>query len=209
MVVFVSIKKNEYVFIHITMLRYTLSENSWIEERSLSCDIDIDFDELWSMHPIERPILTIFGVDRTTPRWYKSYGRDYKFSGSISYSEPIPDILEEMLNFANNLNLGAFNQILVNWYDNGHDNIGPHSDDERQLVKDSPIVSISFGARRIFRIRKKASKEIALDLPVNNRTFLIMGGKMQSEFTHEVPKITGNKGLTVGRRINITLRQFK
>lgn len=40
-------------------------------------------------------------------------------------------------------------------------------------------------------------------------TFLVMGGTFQKEFTHEVPKINGVKGENIGKRINITFRQFK
>lgn len=37
-------------------------------------------------------------------------------------------------------------------------------------------------------------------------TVLVMGGKFNTEFTHEVPKIGGKKGEETGKRINITFR---
>jgi len=36
-----------------------------------------------------------------------------------------------------------------------------------------------------------------------------MGGTFQSEFKHEIVKITGKKADEAGPRISITLRQFK
>jgi alkylated DNA repair dioxygenase AlkB len=105
---------------------------------------------------------------------------------------------------------------------------GKHSDNEKQLRTNSPIISISLGATRIFRIRRKGFPEdgkIVKDLSVVNNTIVIMGGTMQKTHTHEITKIGvfyiaghhmhmsrftgGQKGLRVGRRINITLRQFE
>ena len=42
-----------------------------------------------------------------------------------------------------------------------------------------------------------------------DRTVLVMGGRFQKEFKHEVPKIAGGRGQRIGRRINITFRQFE
>ena len=104
-----------------------------------------------------------------------------------------------------------FNQILINWYGNGAHYIGPHTDNEAQIVSASPIISITLNEgtiERIFRIRSKIDKKIILDISMPDKTYLVMGGDMQKMFTHEVPKITGKKDL-VGKRINITFRQFK
>jgi alkylated DNA repair dioxygenase AlkB len=44
---------------------------------------------------------------------------------------------------------------------------------------------------------------------LENLSVIVMGGHMQKEYQHTVPKVNGGKGLEVGRRINITFRQFK
>ena len=80
--------------------------------------------------------------------------------------------------------------------------IGPHSDNERQIEIGSPILAVSLGAERVFRIR--ADKKIVLDLKMPDNSYVIMGGKMQQQFTHEVPK---SKRVTE-RRISITFRKF-
>ena len=97
---------------------------------------------------------------------------------------------------------------MINWYANGHHYIGPHSDDETQLVNDSQVLSLSLGAERIFRIREKKSKQVVQDISMPHGTVVVMGGMIQNQYTHEVPKINGKKGEDVGRRINITFRQF-
>ena len=52
------------------------------------------------------------------------------------------------------------NELLVNWYRDGSDYIGPHSDDERELVKGAGIYCISYGATRDFVLCKKKDKKV-------------------------------------------------
>jgi alkylated DNA repair dioxygenase AlkB len=61
---------------------------------------------------------------------------------------------------------------------------------------------VSLGAERVFRIR--ADKKIVLDLKMPDNSYVIMGGKMQQQFTHEVPK----SKKVIERRISITFRKF-
>lgn len=92
---------------------------------------------------------------------------------------------------------------------NGGQYIGKHSDDERQLVENSVIFSASFGQTRIFRIRNKKDKTIVQDIKLEDRTFVVMCGDMQKEFTHEIPKVSGKQGERLRPRINVTFRIFK
>jgi alkylated DNA repair dioxygenase AlkB len=168
----------------------------------------IDFNSLWNIHPETYGTIKILGKEISTPRWQQSYGRDYRFTGMNHAALPVPELLDPFLEWANSLGYGTFNQVLVNWYANGHHYIGKHRDSESQLVPQSPIISISLGATRTFRIRNYATNDIIMDLSVNNGDVVIMGGNFQSELTHEIPKISGMKGEGVGPRINITFRQF-
>ena len=94
-----------------------------------------------------------------TPRWQQTYGRSYNFSGVNHQALDIPEIIVPYLNFVNSLGYGEFNQILINWYENGLHYIGPHSDDTTQLKTNSAIVSISIGSERLFRFRSKKLKK--------------------------------------------------
>lgn len=167
-----------------------------------------DFEELWNLHPEEYGEVILYGKRMKTPRWQQSYDLPYNFSGMLHDALPLPDQFKPFLDWANSLGLGEFNQKLINWYSNGHHYIGAHSDDEKQLVPNSPIVSISLGAERKFRLRLKGAKGIYKDILLPDRTALIMAGQFQKELTHEIVKISGKKGEKVGRRINITFRQF-
>lgn len=197
------------------------------------------YNELWKIKPDTYDTVMIFDKEVAMPRYSQSFGNPYFYSGKMHEVKPIPEILKPLHDYVNELGFGEFNQVLVNWYVNGHHYIGKHRDNENQFEPESPIVSISFGAERIFRIRayKPVEKynsnnnsnnnskqdinsknsnnefynqnEIILDQPTIHGLLFIMGGKFQKELTHEIPKINGNKGLNTKSRINITFRKFR
>jgi alkylated DNA repair dioxygenase AlkB len=126
----------------------------------------------------------------------------YRYSGNISKSKPLTKSLKDLLCFVNTTLQADFNGILVNEYPDGNHYIGKHSDDEKALSKIG-VVSISYGASRVFRIRDKTSGKIMLDIPTRSDELLIMGGDFQREFTHEVPKSLKIKN----SRISFTFRK--
>ncbi len=191
------------------MQRFNLDRNCWIDVGSFS--LDFDFDILWNLHPTEYSTVRIYGKILKTPRWQASFGKSYYFSGINHKSLPVHHELEPFIAWANSFEEygGLFNQVLMNWYANGHHYIGKHSDDETQLVSNSPIISISLGYESKFRIRNKSNNKIIRDFILKNGDFIVMGGKMQNYYTHEIVKVSGKKGDSVGKRINITFRQFK
>jgi alkylated DNA repair dioxygenase AlkB len=101
----------------------------------------------------------------------------------------------------------------VNWYADGKDHIGMHSDNPKQHVSDPQwgfaIYSLTLweeiGIPRIFRIKPVNGGRDRLDLPLDNGLLVVMGGQMQEHFKHGVPATTKE----TGRRINITMRQFR
>jgi alkylated DNA repair dioxygenase AlkB len=186
-----------------------LSLDSWIEIGALPDDIQVDFEAIWNLHPPEFAEAIMCGRKVKTPRWQQSYLRSYFFSGLKHDALDLPEEIQPILDWANSLGVEPkFNQVLINWYENGLHYIGPHSDDVRPLVKRSPIFSISLGETRVFRVKSKIPGRV-IDIPMPNRTVLVMGGDMQSEFTHEVPKVSGKRGAKLGRRVNITFRVFR
>jgi alkylated DNA repair dioxygenase AlkB len=96
---------------------------------------------------------------------------------------------------------GEYNYCLLNRYRSGSDSMGWHADDEPEMC--NVIGSLSLGATRQFRIRHNITREIKM-LPVSNGTLIIMAGKMQQFWKHDVPKTKQN----VGERINLTFRKI-
>jgi len=188
------------------------NDSSWMFTSTLpNYLVDTDFDTLWDLKPETQDTRMMYGREVTVPRFQQSYINSYTFGGKTHVALPLPEILKPHLQWANAIPCnytGEFNQVLLNWYQDGSHYISPHCDDEKQLDPSAIIVSISLGARRTFKIREKKTKKTVLQTSLENGTVVIMGGAMQKHYTHEVPKITGQKGRNTGRRINITYRKF-
>jgi len=185
-----------------------LNDTAWIDEFKLPKSLEPNFEKLWNRHPANYDSLKLYGKSVEIPRWQQTFGRSYTFSRMQHDPLPIPDELKELFDWANESDYGPFNQMFINWYQNGHHYIGPHHDDDKELVDNSPIMSISLGTNRKFRIRD-SGKNIVRDISMSNGTVLVMCGTFNKDFTHEVPKIAGKKGEQLGQRINITFRRFK
>ena len=206
-----------------TTTKIQLSPNSYILSGKLPPDVIPDFQEMLCSKPTMPDTVIMAGKPILTPRFVAHYLKSYYYTGRLHEAKPLPDTLKPLFDWANaqewkcelkNSNESkeakpvVFNQVLVNYYMNGLHYIGKHSDDERQLTPGSPIFSASFGQERIFRIRNKKDSSIVKDIIMKDGTFLLMCGNMQKEFSHEVPKVMGNKGTSMKPRINVTFRMF-
>lgn len=195
------------------IIRTNLSKTSYFLQGTITTnDLNYNYNELWDLHPLIKEKVFIHGKFIEMPRYTQSYGSSYTFSKVKHEAVSIPKLLEPFIKWANDIigpmfNDCVFNTLFVNWYQNGLSYIGSHSDDEKTHNPNTPIISISLGETRKFRIKTK-SKQQVMDLDMNDQTYIIMCGNMQKEFMHEVPKITGKLGASIGSRINITIRSF-
>jgi len=189
---------------------FRLDDESWIEQGHLPQEMTCDFDTLWCLHPEEYGEARYMGKIVKTPRWQQNYCRPYFYSGMMHEALSLPEEFQPFLAWANTLYTEwTFNQVLINWYLDGSHYISKHSDNEKQIVPLSPIVSLSLGQSRCFRVRRKEDDAVTLEVDMPDRTYLAMCGAMQQRFLHEVPKVTGAKGYGMSRRINITFRVFQ
>ena len=200
---------------YTTMERVYLTNDSWYVYIEDFLHIEQDhFESLWKLeNDIEHHYIKMFGKTCQVPRKQGLYSEcdiSYNFSGIKVIANSIPIIIKDIVD---KINFDCFvsNAIFVNWYKDGSDYISAHSDDERDLLENSDIVSLSFGATRTFRIRSKSNKNDKIDFELKHGTLFIMGGKFQKEFTHEVPKKLSKRHQSSidTRRINMTLRNFK
>lgn len=116
--------------------------------------------------------------------------------------------LDELRRQAETLCGHELNFVFCNFYrPNTEDNLGWHSDSEKEMVPGSAIVSMSFGDTRDFAFRRKAVKgEKSLTIPLANGDVVIMAGNTQKFYEHSVTK-KGAKKCTKGRW-NLTFRRF-
>lgn len=169
-------------------------------------DTTTHFDKIWSLKPEQKPTIRLFNKLIETPRYYNSFGKDYKFSNTNCISQEIPDVLKPYLNFCNENNDDSkyeYNGILVNYYDGPEHYIGYHSDDEKELVKNSDIYCFSLGDSRDFCLKSNKTKEV-FKIKLMNNSLVIMGGTCQNTHKHSIPKRKKAK-----KRISITVRKFK
>ena len=162
------------------------------------------FDTLWSMHPSEHNEIMIHGRVVKIPRWQQAYGKDYQFSGATNKALPIPDLLQPLLDWTRQAVDERLNGILVNWYDGqaGH-YIGPHRDKSEDLIVGVPIVTLSFGEERTFRVRPWRGPG-HMDFQAANGAVFVLPYETNQAFTHEVPASKRR----IGRRISVTMRAF-
>lgn len=96
-----------------------------------------------------------------------------------------------------------FNSCLLNFYHDGADGMGWHSDDEKELDAQSPIASLSLGSTRKFAFRHKKEKS-TIPLFLENGSALIMHAPTQEFWQHALLKTK-----TVHTpRINLTFRKI-
>lgn len=200
----------ETVFKREKMSSYSWLDIGYLPENLLAAENS--YETLWNLHPDNHHEVIMYGKPVPIPRFQQAYLKDYSFSGSVSKVKKLPEEFIPYMSWANSLGYGEFNSFLVNWYQNGENYIGPHADNTSPLVEDSPIVTITLcapGEYRKFRLRDIKTKKIVKDVLTPNGIVLIMGGKFQKEFKHEIVKLSGSAAEKVGSRISITLRQFK
>jgi len=189
-----------------------LTEKSWIKIVPQAVPMDfMKFHKIWKSRPTKQHSVIIFGKRYPVPRIQVMYGHSYSFSGNILEPEKgeTPQYIQTLFDYVRgDCPNFDWNGALVNFYKDGNNYIGAHSDDEKDLCKGSPIYSFSYGGTRTFRIKPKKADRVdwdKRDIPTKNGLLVVMGGDFQKEFTHEIVK-TKKK---VGARINVTIRSFK
>ena len=138
------------------------------------------------------------------PRWQQAFGKDYHFSGQTSEAAPVPCLLAPLLAWVRQGVDDRLNGLLVNWYDGklGH-YIGPHRDSLINMIEGDPIVTISLGEERTFRLCPWRGRGF-VDFPARDGTVFVMPYGTNLAWTHAVPASRRH----TGRRISVTLRGF-
>ena len=119
------------------------------------------FQRLQDEIPWERHRLRMFGREVEAPRlscWIGDPGATYVYSRSRFEPRPwTPSLLSVRRRVEQACN-ARFNSVLANLYRDGDDAMGWHSDDEPELGAQPNIASVSLGAERRFRFRRRVSR---------------------------------------------------
>jgi alkylated DNA repair dioxygenase AlkB len=152
----------------------------------------------WSQGEIK-----IFGKTYLEPRlvaWFGEYAYGYS---SVSFKanpmlKPILEVKEKI----EHITKAKFNGVLINYYRNGQDSMGWHSDNEANLGPDPVIASLNLGQTRSFHLKPRGQKAKSTKILLENGSLLFMGKGTQIHYQHQVPK----SKTQVGERINLTFR---
>lgn len=155
----------------------------------------------------QQPLVTVYGRQHVTPRlvsFVGDVGLSYRYSGTTHVTETWPvalKILRDKLQVDTGFD---FNCALLNFYRDGNDCMGYHSDDEPALGDMPCIASISLGAERDFCLKPKTGASKTQKLSLASGSLLVMLPPTQQHWQHALPV---RKGVAQGR-INITLRNL-
>jgi alkylated DNA repair dioxygenase AlkB len=163
-------------------------------------------DALWKRIRAETPWTQERSRMGPFPRltaWYADTGLTYSYSGvthqAIEWTPTLMEVRREVEAAAET----PFNSLLLNFYRDGQDSIGYHTDAEPELGVNPVIASISLGAVRQFVLKHiRTGTKLKYDLAPGS--LLVMGGTCQHHWVHGVPKTKA----VVGPRINLTFRNI-
>ena len=151
---------------------------------------------------------TLFGVTRPTPReeaWIGDPTCRYGYSGVVLQPSPWTPLLQELRDELSRSVDATFNSVLVNHYRTGSDSMGWHADDEASLGSSPVIASLSLGATRTLQLRHVALREFRHAIELHSGDLLVMGGRTQAHWQHQIPKTSR----AVGPRLNLTFRAIR
>ena len=164
------------------------------------------FNELLNKIEWTNEKLIMFGKEIITKRKVAFYGdslMSYTYSNKTKQALSWTPLLLEIKNLTTSYTGSHYNACLLNLYHDGEEGMGWHSDDEKEIIPNSSIASLSFGAERKFAIKHKTTKETHSILLENGSLFEMLGS-FQKHWLHSMPK---SKKI-IAPRINLTFRQM-
>lgn len=148
--------------------------------------------------------LRLFGRELAAPRlvaWLGERGVSYRYSGVDRIAAPWPGFVARLAAEVGAAVGWRFNYALANRYRNGGDMLGWHADDEADLGVEPVIATVSLGAPRTLRIRRRAGGT-SIGGVLAHGSLLLMWGASQRDYKHCVPRTRK----PVGERVSYTFR---
>ncbi len=153
----------------------------------------------------EQQTLLMYGKYVSEPRlstWH-SNALPYTYSGSARTPQPWTDTLASLRSQCEQHTQHMFNGVLVNFYRDGNDHLGWHSDDELINGPEPLIASVSLGAERRFDLRHRDTGELVSAM-LGHGSLLVMSGLSQKCWEHRIPKMPR----IADPRVNLTFRHL-
>jgi len=191
----------------------------YLIENALTKELKLELIEFLNQVNYSHDIFKFGSKEINSPRKTQSFcfeeNLNYNFNQKFKSSTFIKDqnhILKRIANHlktlkqSNNHDANKINYVLINYYRNGKDYIGWHSDNEKSIDSSCGIFSLSIGQERAFQMKHIQTKKTIINQPLMDNSLLIMCGEnTQKEYKHQVPKRLKLKD----ERFNLTFRCIK
>lgn len=156
----------------------------------------------------QQPTVTVFGASHRIPRlqcWMGDPQAYYRYSGLPMKPAPWHPEVAHLKRIVELTCGHRFNAVLINYYRNGSDHMGWHSDDEAELGAAPWVASYNLGESREFALRRKGESKTALKFPLMHDQLMLMNPAVQHGWQHSVPI----RKRANGARINMTFRAIQ
>ena len=145
--------------------------------------------------------------------WNKKYDRwkSHEYTKDYYY---IQNKIQKYVNiFLENKDIKKpnINSILINYYENGDNQIGFHKDNKKSFGDNPTIIILSLGDKRTIRFertipdkisRDKENKHLNFNCELEDNSIFIMGGNSQKNWVHSIIK-----GEDKNKRFSLTFRE--
>jgi alkylated DNA repair dioxygenase AlkB len=161
--------------------------------------------ELLAQTAWQQPQIVLRGRQHAVPRLLAWYG-DVSYSYSGLQHQPLSwtPLLAQIRTQVEAAVGQPLNGLLLNYYRDGQDSMGWHSDDEPELGRNPLIASLSLGGERRFDLRRCGSGRIEHSLALTHGSLLVMAGATQHHWQHQVAKTRK----ACAPRLNLTFRRI-
>ena len=152
----------------------------------------------------ENDEIILFGKRIVTKRkvaWYGNFPFEYTYSNVKKQAIAWNETLFELKSLVEDKTGCSYNSCLLNLYHSGSEGMAWHRDDEKELLENGAIASLSFGVERVFELKHKQDN-IKVKVLLEHGSLLLMKGITQKHWLHQLPK-TKKVGTP---RINLTFR---
>ena len=165
------------------------------------------FERLRTATDWRQETIRLYNKSHLVPRlscWMGDAGLDYAYSNMMMHPVAWSNTVQTLLHKVETISKHQFNSVLLNYYRDGQDSVGWHSDDEPELGQNPVIASLSLGASRDFQLKNKNKSRQRNSISLEHGSLLLMQATTQHNWQHQVPKRTKAQG-----RINLTFRAIQ
>ncbi len=178
----------------------------WLAQLPLALPTAQVFEQLLAQTDWRAESITLWGKRMLQPRlcaWHGDADASYAYSGLTLTPLPFTPLLQMIKQAVEQASGHRFNSVLLNYYRDGRDSMGMHSDDEPELGPEPVIASLSLGACRSFILKHRRSKR-TVKLELGDGSLLLMSGATQTHWLHGIHKTAR----PCGPRLNLTFRKI-